>query len=55
MSIIALGDVVYKMTELNSIYYKTDELLLLLFLCYLAMILPLSLFLARLEKRLARV
>ena len=55
VSIIALGDVVYKMTELNSIYYKTDELLLLLFLCYLAMILPLSLFLARLEKRLARV
>ncbi|MDE7317518.1 MAG: amino acid ABC transporter permease [Helicobacter sp.] len=55
VSIIALADVVYKMTELNSIYYKTDELLLMLFLCYLVMILPLSLFLGRLEKRLARV
>lgn len=55
VSIIALGDVVYKMTELNSLYYKTDELLLLLFLSYLVMILPLSLVLARVEKRLARV
>lgn len=54
VSIIALADVVHVMTQLNSIYYKTDELLLLLFLSYLIMVLPLSLFLGRMEKRLAR-
>jgi len=53
VSIIALPDLVTLMKGLNSLTYKTDELLLLLFLGYLSIILPLSLFLSLLEKRFA--
>ncbi|TKX28626.1 polar amino acid ABC transporter permease [Campylobacter sp. MIT 12-5580] len=52
VTIIALPDLVYTMTSLNSLTYKTDELLFMLFVSYLCIILPLSLFLSYLEKRL---
>lgn len=51
VTIIALPDLVYTMTSLNSLTYKTDELLFMLFMSYLVIILPLSLFLSYLEKR----
>lgn len=52
VSIIALPDLVTLMTSLNSLTYKTDELLLMLFLGYLCIILPLSFILSRVEKGL---
>lgn len=55
VSIIALPDLVQTMTSINSITYKTDELLFMLFISYLIIILPLSLFLNYLEKRLSYV
>ncbi|MBM0637512.1 amino acid ABC transporter permease [Campylobacter sp. VicNov18] len=55
VSIIALPDLVNLMTSLNSLTYKTDELLFLLFMGYLCIILPLSLVLSRFEKRLLHV
>ncbi|AXP08198.1 amino acid ABC transporter permease [Campylobacter hepaticus] len=55
VSIIALPDLVNLMTSLNSLTYKTDELLFLLFIGYLCMILPLSFILLKLEKRLFHV
>ncbi len=55
VSIIALPDLVTVMKGLNSLTYKTDELLLLLFLGYLCIILPISLFLFFLEKRFSNV
>lgn len=55
VSIIALPDLVTVMKSLNSLSYKTDELLLLLFLGYLVMILPLSLILSRIEKSFSNV
>lgn len=55
VSIIALPDLVQTMTSINSLSYQTDELLLMLFLSYLIIILPLSFGLLRLEKRLAYV
>ena len=51
VSIIALPDLVHTMSAINAITYKTDELLLMLFLAYLAIILPMSLFLGFLEKK----
>ncbi|TQR60377.1 amino acid ABC transporter permease [Campylobacter troglodytis] len=55
VSIIALPDLVQTMTSINSITYKTDELLFMLFISYLIIILPLSLLLNSLEKRLSYV
>lgn len=55
VSIIALPDLVQTMTSINSLTYKTDELLFMLFVGYLIIILPLSLLLSRLEKRLSYV
>ncbi|MBK1971454.1 amino acid ABC transporter permease [Campylobacter sp. TTU-622] len=52
VSIIALPDLVNLMKGLNSLTYKTDELLFMLFLGYLCIILPLSLILSYIEKRL---
>ncbi len=52
VTIIALPDLVNTMTSLNSLTYKTNELLFLLFMSYLIIILPLSLLLSALEKRL---
>ena len=51
VSIIALPYLVHTMSALNAITYKTDELLLMLFLAYLFIILPMSLFLGFLEKK----
>lgn len=53
VTIIALPDLVYTMTSLNSLTYKTDELLFMLFISYLCIILPLSLLLNLIEKRLS--
>jgi len=55
VSIIALPDLVNLMKSLNSLTYKTDELLFLLFMGYLCIILPLSFVLSRFEKRLLHV
>lgn len=55
VSIIALPDLVQTMTSINSLTYKTDELLFMLFMGYLCIILPLSLLLSRLEKRFSYV
>ncbi|KAA6224797.1 MULTISPECIES: amino acid ABC transporter permease [unclassified Campylobacter] len=52
VSIIALPDLVTLMKNLNSLTYKTDELLFMLFMSYLIIILPLSLILSWYEKRL---
>ncbi|EDH2966242.1 ABC transporter permease subunit [Campylobacter jejuni] len=52
VSIIALPDLVNLMKSLNSLTYKTDELLFLLFMGYLCIILPLSFILLKFEKRL---
>ena len=51
VSIIALPDLVHTMSSINAITYKTDELLLMLFLAYLVIILPMSLLLALIEKK----
>lgn len=53
VSIIALPDLVTAMKDLNSLTYKTDELLFLLFMGYLCIILPISLILFFVEKRLS--
>ena len=55
VSIIALPDLVQTMTSINSLTYRTDELLFMLFMGYFIIILPLSLLLNRLEKRFAYV
>ncbi len=55
VSIIALPDLVHTMSSINAITYKTDELLLMLFVAYLIIILPLSLGLSFLEKKFCYV
>ncbi|TQR34455.1 polar amino acid ABC transporter permease [Campylobacter sp. MIT 99-7217] len=55
VTVIALPDLVNTMTSLNSLFYKTNELLFMLFVGYLCIILPLSLILSYIEKRLAHV
>lgn len=52
VSIIALADLVYVAKDLIGLYYKSNEALFALVLCYLILILPLSLFLNKIEKRL---
>lgn len=52
VSIVALGDLVYAAKDIMGIYYKTNEALLMLSVSYLIIILPLSLGLTYLEKRL---
>ncbi|AJD01642.1 ABC transporter, His/Glu/Gln/Arg/opine family (permease) [Campylobacter lari] len=52
VSIIALADLVYVAKDLIGLYYKSNEALFALVLCYLILILPLSLVLNRIEKRL---
>lgn len=51
VSIVALADLVYVAKDLIGLYYKTDEALLMLVLSYLIIILPISLALSWLEKR----
>lgn len=52
---IALPDVLYVTKDLIGNYYKTNETLILLALCYLIVLLPLSLGLSYLEKYYKRV
>lgn len=50
VSAIALADVLYVTKDLIGSYYKTSETLLLLVLCYLVVLLPLSILFSLLER-----
>lgn len=50
VSAIALADILYITKDLIGSYYKTNETLLLLVLCYLVVLLPLSFLFLALEK-----
>ncbi|WP_238699187.1 amino acid ABC transporter permease [Helicobacter sp. MIT 05-5294] len=50
VSAIALADVLYVTKDLIGSYYKTNETLLLLVLCYLVVLLPLSITFSLLER-----
>ncbi|CAD7286523.1 amino acid ABC transporter permease [Campylobacter suis] len=54
VSIVALADLVYVAKDIIGLYYMTDEALFMLVVSYLAIILPISLGLTWLEKRIAR-
>ncbi|MDO5046266.1 amino acid ABC transporter permease [Campylobacter sp.] len=54
VSIVALADLVYVAKDLIGLYYKTDEALFMLVVSYLIIILPISLALTWLEKRMKR-
>ena len=51
VSIVALADLVYVAKDLIGLYYKTDEALFMLVISYLIIILPVSLVLSYVEKR----
>ena len=51
VSIVALADLVYVAKDLIGLYYKTDEALFMLVISYLVIILPVSLALSYVEKR----
>ncbi|MGT2829165.1 amino acid ABC transporter permease [Streptococcus hillyeri] len=51
-SIVALADLMYVAKELIGIYYETDEALLMLVVSYLIILLPLSIILSLIERRL---
>ncbi|MCI6989748.1 MAG: amino acid ABC transporter permease [Campylobacter sp.] len=53
VSIIALADLVYAAKDVIGIYYKTGEALFMLTVSYIIIILPISLGLTYLEKRLS--
>lgn len=53
VSIIALADLVYVAKDLIGLYYKTNEALFMLVVAYLVLILPISLGLGYVERRLA--
>lgn len=55
VSAIALADVLYVTKDLIGSYYKTNETLLLLVMCYLVVLLPLSFLFYWLEKRYKRI
>ncbi|MGB2553189.1 MULTISPECIES: amino acid ABC transporter permease [unclassified Campylobacter] len=52
VSIVALADLVYVAKDLIGLYYKTDEALFMLVISYLVIILPISLALTWLERRM---
>ncbi|WP_169783993.1 amino acid ABC transporter permease [Campylobacter curvus] len=52
VSIVALADLVYVAKDIIGLYYKTDEALFMLVVSYLVLILPISLALTWLEKRM---
>ena len=52
ISIIALPDLVYATKDIIGLYYMTDEALFMLVVSYLIIILPISLALFWLEKRM---
>ena len=51
VSIVALADLVYVAKDIIGLYYKTDEALFMLVVSYLIIILPVSLVLSYVEKR----
>ncbi|QKF65342.1 amino acid ABC transporter permease [Campylobacter corcagiensis] len=55
VSVIALADLVYATKDIMGLYYMTDEALFMLVVSYLIIILPISLGLTLLEKRLSYV
>lgn len=55
VSVIALADLVYATKDIMGLYYMTDEALFMLVISYLIIILPISLGLTLLEKRLSYV
>lgn len=54
VSIVALADLVYVAKDIIGLYYMTDEALFMLVISYLIIILPISLALTWLEKRMKR-
>lgn len=54
VSAISLADVLYVTKDLIGSYYKTNETLLLLVLCYLVVLLPLSILFSLLERHYKR-
>lgn len=54
VSIVALADLVYVAKDIIGLYYMTDEALFMLVVSYLVIILPISLALTWLEKRMKR-
>ncbi|QKG29549.1 amino acid ABC transporter permease [Campylobacter sp. RM16187] len=54
VSIVALADLVYVAKDIIGLYYMTDEALFMLVISYLIIILPTSLLLTWLEKRMKR-
>lgn len=50
-SVIALADLMYVAKGLIGLYYKTDEALLMLVVAYLILLLPISLILAFIERK----
>ena len=52
VSAIALPDLMYVTKDLIGNYYKTDEALLMLVVAYIIILLPVSLFGSRLERRM---
>ena len=52
VSIVALADLVYVAKDLIGLYYKTNEALFMLFTSYLVILLPISLILGVIEKRM---
>ncbi|MDR0690537.1 MAG: amino acid ABC transporter permease [Streptococcaceae bacterium] len=53
-SAVALADLVFVAKDLIGIYYKTDEALLMLVICYFIILLPILILAFVLEKRLRR-
>jgi len=51
-SVVALGDLMFVAKDLIGLYYKTDEVLLMLVVAYLILLLPISILAAYLERRL---
>lgn len=51
-SVVALADLMYVAKDLIGLYYKTDEALFMLVVCYLILLLPVSILAAILERRL---
>jgi polar amino acid transport system permease protein len=52
VSIVALADLMFVAKDLIGMYYRTNEALLMLVLAYLAALLPLSIALRLIERRL---
>lgn len=54
VSVIALADLVYTAKDIIGLYYVTNEALFMLCVAYFIVILPLSLFLSYIEKRIRK-